>query len=394
MCEREVTILNQTPSAFRQLMAAQSKSGQAHRLRHVIFGGEALEVATLKGWHRHPHNHSTRLINMYGITETTVHVTYRLLELSDSERAGSSPIGCRIPDLKVYLLDSQGRPVPIGVVGEIYVGGAGVARSYLNRPELTAERFVADPFAPEPGSRMYKTGDLGRYLADANLEFLGRNDSQVKIRGFRIELGEIEARLAEHPAIREAAVVVREGNPGDRRLVAYLVAQPGTMPSISNLREFLKQRLPEYMVPAAYVMLDSLPLTVNGKLDRRALPVPDLSRQASDEAYVAPRNAREEVLVGIWAQVLGLERVGINDNFFELGGHSLLATQLLSQLRQTFQIEIPLRLLFEAKTVAELAEAIGQNKLEVPSLSRIAPMASEVPALDDLLREISEAEPL
>jgi amino acid adenylation domain-containing protein len=226
LCAAGVTILNQTPSAFRQLMAAQDESGQSHRLRHVILGGEALEVAMLKPWHQRGHNRRARITNMYGITETTVHVTYRPLDPSDSERAGNSPIGRRIPDLKIYLLDTHGQPVPVGATGEMYVGGAGVARGYLNRPELTAERFVADPASSTPGARMYKTGDLGRYLADGSIEYLGRNDQQVKIRGFRIELGEIEACLARHPDIREAVALAREDGSEDKRLVAYVTPRP------------------------------------------------------------------------------------------------------------------------------------------------------------------------
>src|SRR5262249_9180834 len=251
----------------------QGASRQTHQLRRVIFGGEALEVATLKPWSQGQRNLHTRLINMYGITETTVHVTYRPLELFDSERPGSSPIGNRIPDLKIYLLDNHGQPVPIGVTGEMYVGGAGVARGYLNHPELTAERFVTDPFASEPGARMYRTGDLARYLPDGDIEFLGRNDFQVKIRGFRIELGEIEAQLARHPAVRDAVVLARENGPGDKRLVAYYVVATteatATRVDAEALRAHLSAALPEHMVPAAYVMLEALPLTSNGKLDRR-----------------------------------------------------------------------------------------------------------------------------
>ncbi len=221
LCEEKVTVLNQTPSAFRQLIAAQGDDGASHRLRYVIFGGEALEVSSLRPWYEREVNRETRLVNMYGITETTVHVTYRLLEPADTKALGASPIGRRIPDLTIYILDSHQQPVPIGVVGEMYVGGAGVARGYLNRAELTAERFVRDPFAAAEGARMYRTGDLGRWLADGSIEYLGRNDHQVKIRGFRIELGEIEARLAEHPSVGEAAVLAREDQPGDKRLVAY-----------------------------------------------------------------------------------------------------------------------------------------------------------------------------
>ena len=265
LCRCKVTVLNQTPSAFRQLIAAQAESKELHRLRYVIFGGEALEVATLKPWYEQNRQQLTRLINMYGITETTVHVTYRPLERADVERRGASPIGRPIPDLRTYILDSRRQPVPVGVKGELYVGGAGVARGYLNREELTAERFVRDPFTAESGARMYKTGDLGRWLPDGTMEFLGRNDDQVKIRGFRIELGEIEARLRENAGVREAVVVAREdGGGGEKRLVAYYTSADRSGESeervgAAQLRAQLSKKLPEYMVPGAYVRLGYLP---------------------------------------------------------------------------------------------------------------------------------------
>jgi amino acid adenylation domain-containing protein len=356
-----ITILNQTPSAFRQLIAAQAGAASNHRLRHVIFGGEALEVSSLRPWYQRQVNRETRLINMYGITETTVHVTYRPLQQADTMAVGPSPIGCRIPDLTIYVLDRHRQLAPIGVAGELYVGGAGVARGYLNREELTAERFLADPFSPDPQARMYKTGDVGRFRADGNLEYLGRNDDQVKIRGFRIELGEIEARLAEHPSVGEAAVLAREDNPGDKRLVAYITPKEDAAVTagmdVEALRAHLNTLLPDYMVPAAYVSLAKLPLTPNGKLDRKALPSPDTAAYLT-RGYEPPVNEVEATVAGIWAEVLKLERVGRNDNFFELGGHSLLAMTLIERMRKA-GLPVDVRALFTSPTLKGLAESAG-----------------------------------
>ena len=290
------------------------------------------------------------LVNNYGPTETTVVAT------SGRLKPGASivSIGRPISNTRIYILDGQGEPVPIGVAGELYIGGAGVARGYLNRPELTAERFVADPFAGKPGARMYRTGDLGRWLADGNIEFLGRNDFQVKIRGFRIELGEIEARLLEHAGVREAVVLAREDSAGDKRLVAYYTG--GEELGAEALRAHLAASLPDYMVPAAYVRLDALPLTPNGKLDRKALPAPDGAAYAS-RRYEAPRGEVEETLARLWAELLKVERVGRHDNFFELGGHSLLAAQLVGALRQN-GMEVSLRQLFAHPTIEGIAYQI------------------------------------
>ncbi|WP_390625552.1 MULTISPECIES: non-ribosomal peptide synthetase [Calothrix] len=353
---QQVTILNQTPSAFRQLIQAENSgvtTGELN-LRLVIFGGEALEIQSLQPWFERHGDTTPQLVNMYGITETTVHVTYRPLSKADLHST-ASVIGRPIPDLQVYVLDEYQQPVPIGVPGEMYVGGAGVTRGYLNREQLTAERFI---FHPWDNSILYKTGDLARYLPNGDLEYLGRIDQQVKIRGFRIELGEIEALLASHPDIWESVVLVREDEPGDKRLVAYIVAKEQS-PTATELRQYLKAQLPEYMVPSAFVMLESLPLTSNGKIDRKALPTPE-SYSASTKKYIAPRNPIEELLAQIWSQVLKVERVSIDDNFFELGGHSLLATQLLSRIRTSFKVELPLRELFATTTLAELAQAIEQ----------------------------------
>src|SRR5262249_32904051 len=269
----------------------------------------------------------------------------------------------------IYILDKQRQPVPIGVPGEMYVGAAGVARGYLRRPELSAERFITDPFNNRPEALLYKTGDLARYLPDGDIEYLGRIDHQVKIRGFRIELGEVEAALNRHPSVRESIVLVREDTPGEKRLVAYLVAESGKAFTSSELRNFLQQKLPDYMTPATFVTLDVLPLTSNGKIDRKALPAPEQSRPELAETFVAPRTQVEELLAGIWADVLEVEQVGVFDDFFDLGGHSLLATRLVSRIRDAFRVELPLAALFDAATVASLAEHIEAAKCEAKSLS-------------------------
>ena len=274
------------------------------------------------------------------------------------------------------------RLVPIGVAGNLYIGGVGLARGYLNRPDLTAEKFIPDPFGAKPGARLYKTGDLARHLPDGSIEFLGRADHQVKIRGFRIELGEIESVLRQHPAVRESIVVAEEDATGEKRLVAYVVGKRGLPPTGNELRNFLKAKLPEYMLPAAFVALEALPLTPNGKVDRRALPASNRTRPELEKGFVAPRTPEEELVAEIWAQVLGIERVGIYDDFFELGGHSLLATQAVSRIREAFAVEIPLRRLFEVPTVAGLAASIEAARRAGQSLQ--APPILPVPRDGDL----------
>ncbi|GAA1797265.1 amino acid adenylation domain-containing protein [Actinomadura chokoriensis] len=339
----KVTVLNQTPSAFYQLMAAdKANPGADLALRYIVFGGEALDLGRLEDWYsRHPENAPT-LVNMYGITETTVHVSYIALDQVHAATAPGSIIGVGIPDLRVYVLDDRLQPVPAGVPGELYVSGAGLARGYLNRPALSAERFVADPHG-KPGTRMYRTGDLGRWRRDGTLEYLGRADQQVQLRGFRIELGEIQAVLTRHDAVEDAAVIVR-----DDRLVAYVVASGVDS---AELRRFAGKDLPDYMVPAAVVELDALPLTANGKLDRKALPAPDYAAKVSSRT---PRTAEEETLARLFAEVLGLERVGIDDGFFDLGGDSIIAIQLVSRARQSGLVITP-RDVFQHQTVEELA---------------------------------------
>ncbi|HYO62149.1 MAG TPA: amino acid adenylation domain-containing protein, partial [Pyrinomonadaceae bacterium] len=379
LCDEGVTVLNQTPSAFRQLDAAEEASGGGRylSLRLVIFGGEALEPPSLRAWFDRHGDEWPRLVNMYGITETTVHTTYRPMTIKDVAGRCGSVIGRPLADLRVFVLDERGQLAPRGVAGELHVGGAGLARGYLNRPALTAERFVPDPYSGEPGARLYRSGDAGRYTAAGELEYLGRIDQQVKIRGFRIELGEIEAALSEHPSVREAAVVARDEEGGERRLVAYVVAAEGEELK-GELHAYLREKLPLYMVPSAFVMLDALPLTTNGKLDRRRLPAPDAVQRNSGRNFEAPRNEVEEKVAGIWRQVLRVEQVGITDDFFELGGHSLLATQLLARVRDLFGVEIPLRPLYEQPTVARLAELIARaGDRATPQPPAIVPVSRE-----------------
>jgi amino acid adenylation domain-containing protein len=353
-----VTVLNQTPSALRQLVQVkQQKEEQAAdaaeelSLRLIVCGGEAFptELASrLLKW-------DVPVWNFYGPTEATVWSTAHRV----SPGAGSVPLGRPLANTRAYVLDPRLQPVPIGIPDELYIGGPGVTRGYLNRPELTAERFIPDPFGDEPGARLYKTGDLARYLPDGNIEFLGRLDHQVKVRGFRVEPGEVKAALMEHLEVREAVVVAREDETGDKRLVAYCVVLTEQQePTTSELRSFLKQKLPEHMVPAAFVMLEALPLTPNGKVDRHALPMPDRTRPELDRIFVPPRSPVEQTVAGTWSEVLGLERVGVHDNFLELGGHSLLATQVIARLCGALGIELPVSSLFESPTVAGLAEKI------------------------------------
>ena len=321
---------------------------QTSALRVLLTGGDKLN-------HRPVHKLSFRLINHYGPTENTVVST--CAEVSAQDASHSAPaIGRPLPNTRAYVLDSQLQPVPIGVPGELLVGGVQLASGYWNRPELTAEKFVPDPFSGEVGARLYRTGDLVRYLPDGNIEYLGRIDDQVKIRGFRIELGEIEAVLAEHPAVRQAVVLAREGAPGDKRLVAYVVPADASLAGIEPLRAFLRERLPEYMRPAAYVRLERLPLTPNGKVDRKALETLDGVEVPVGTEYVPPRNERERTLVKIWQALLGREQIGVQDNFFDLGGHSLLAIKFISLLREREGVDLPVSMLFESPTPATLAE--------------------------------------
>jgi amino acid adenylation domain-containing protein len=359
LVEEEVTVLNQTPSAFYPLIAVQQTLGEASRLslRWVIFGGEALDFGALEAWIQAYPADGPLLINMYGITETTVFVNNRPISLEDTRANRGSLIGNPIHDLQVHVLDEHYNLVPLRTVGEMYVGGPGVARGYINRPDLTAWRFVPDPFSLGMGARLYRTGDLARRVDDKDLEYIGRKDQQVKIRGFRIEPAEIETALKDHPLIQHAVVTAR-GQGDERRLVAYLVCEQQDAPKIDDLHTFLGRTLPEHMIPSAFVFLDGLPLTANGKLDRRSLPAPDSARPDLAEFYEPPVTETQQTLARILGEVLGIEQVGIHDNFFELGGHSLIATQALAKMREAFQMEFSLRNFFETPTVFSLAERV------------------------------------
>ncbi|WP_212986930.1 non-ribosomal peptide synthase/polyketide synthase [Actinoplanes auranticolor] len=359
LADERVTVLNQTPSAFYPLIQADEDLpaiGDRLSLRYVIFGGEALDLWRLAGWYARHRDDAPVLVNMYGITETTVHVTHLQLTSTGAAAATGSTIGAGLSDLRVYVLDRYLRPVPPGVTGEMYVAGAGLARGYLNRPGLTAERFPADPFGP-PGTRMYRSGDLARWDAHGGLSYLGRADRQVKIRGHRIELGEIDAVLATHPGLAQIAVVDREDQPGARRLVGYFVSAGEPVPGTADLRAFAARSLPDYMVPAAFVALPAIPLNANGKLDRRALPAPDHAAQPG-YAYVAPRTDAERLVAAAFAELLGVPRAGAEDDFFALGGDSILSIGLTSRLREAFGVQLSPRAVFDHPTVARLAAAL------------------------------------
>ncbi len=384
ICDEQVTVLNQTPSAFLQLIDAQARSSRSHFLRLVIFGGEALEFRTLRPWVSRNGASMPQLVNMYGITETTVHVTYRLLSKEEIETEPGSLIGQPIPDLRVYLLDEHKQPVPIGVPGEIYVSGAGVARGYLNQSQLTAERFLRDPFCSDGNVRMYRSGDLGRWRSDGVIEYLGRNDQQVKIRGFRIELGEIEAQLARHPGVKDAVVLAREDCPGEFRLVAYLVPRYLAADlNVDALRSYAKDRLPEHMVPGAFVLLPNLPLTPNGKLDRRALPPPEQRAYAQRE-YQEPHGAVEKRLARVWQELTHVKRVGRRDDFFELGGHSLLALKLLFLVDQEFGFPLNVTDVYKNPTLHELASHISGTS----SPEAFVNLAQEAALGDEIVHDV------
>jgi amino acid adenylation domain-containing protein len=359
--DRHGVTVAELPTAFWHLWAQSVDEIRCRSLRLVVVGGEKAERRALQAWKRAGGTTGRRWLNTYGPTESTVYSAAIVFDEATPFPAGEIPIGRPIANTQIYILDAQGGPVPVGVAGEIHVGGDGVARGYWNREALTQERFVRDPFSTDPQARMYRTGDLGRWLADGSIEYLGRNDFQVKIRGFRIELGEIEARLSACEGVREAVVLAREDVPGDKRLVAYVVPTTGAEPTAAGLREALQPQLPEYMVPSAFVVLDAFPLTPNGKLDRKALPAPDGTSLTRRE-YEAPQGEIEQGLAEIWQQLLGIERVGRDDHFFELGGHSLLAVQMVSKVRERLGIELALRDLFLHSTLSALA---GRMKAHV-----------------------------
>ncbi|MGH8082209.1 MAG: non-ribosomal peptide synthetase, partial [Lysobacter sp.] len=348
-------------TALAEIALGRAQSGKP--LRSLLTGGDRLSRLPGKDL-------PFELINNYGPTETTVVATSGRLHADDR----AIHIGRPIANTSIYLLDVHGEPVPVGATGEIYIGGASVARGYLNRAELTRERFLDDPFAGKEGARMYRTGDLGRWLSDGSIEFLGRNDHQVKIRGFRIELGEIEARLAKQPGVSEAVVHVREDSPGDKRLVAYLVGT--ALPQTADLRAALARELPDYMVPSAYMTLERMPLTPNGKLDRRALPAPEGDAFAQ-QLYEEPLGDIENNLAAVWMELLKLPRVGRHDHFFEIGGHSLMATQLVSRIRREWELDIPLSEVFSNPTLSGLSGVIVDYELSAFDPQDIASLLTE-----------------
>jgi amino acid adenylation domain-containing protein len=378
LARERVTVLNQTPTAFRELVSCEA-GGEAPgglALRYVIFGGEALDPGILAPWFACHGDSRPRLVNMYGITETTVHVTYRPVTAADLEAHDlpvPSLVGGPIPGLRLYVVDSYLQLVPLAVAGEICVGGGGVSRGYLGQPRLTAERFVPDPFSGQPGARLYRSGDLARPLPGGDLEYLGRIDQQVKVRGFRIELGEIEAVLRTHPEVRESVVALRppaSPDAGDARLVAYVVARRGAEPAAAQLQRFLSERLPVYMVPAAFVTLPSLPLTVHGKLDRGALPDPEPA-MSPERAHIAPESLLEQALAEIWSEVLGVEQIGANDNFFALGGDSIRSIRLLGRLRR-LGFKLTVETIFRHQTLRDLARHLG-DPADVQAAAQPAP---------------------
>ncbi|HJT58662.1 MAG TPA: amino acid adenylation domain-containing protein, partial [Ktedonobacteraceae bacterium] len=378
MSQHPLDVLKVVPSHLRAWLATSQARAILPR-KYLVLGGETLPAALLK---QIKDAGTCCVINHYGPTETTIGVLVNVLgqrnelgqtEAGEEDTLATVPIGRPIANTEAYVLDRYQRLVPVGVMGELYIGGAGLAAGYLHQPQQTEERFVPHPFNKQVGARVYKTGDLARYTADGRVEFLGRADSQVKLRGYRIELGEIEAALGQHPNVSGCVVLLREDEPGEPHLVAYVV--PGQQPDSTSaeLRSFLQERLPEPMIPAAFVFLQSLPLTANGKVDRGKLPVPQKSENRVRSTYVAPRSPIEEVLVEIWEEVLKVGQVGIQDNFFSLGGHSLLATQVISRLRKMLQIEVPLRNLFEAPTIADFVEHVNRAmrpgpRVELPPL--------------------------
>ncbi|EAZ87964.1 non-ribosomal peptide synthetase, partial [Crocosphaera chwakensis] len=336
----DTTIMQATPATWRMLIAANWKGKSNLK---ILCGGEALPGSLAYQLR----DKTQEIWNVYGPTETTIwSSTYLVRQLSDTSdsRESAQPIGHPIDNTQIYILDPNLQPVPVGVPGELHIGGDGLARGYLNRPDLTAEKFIPNPFGT---GKLYKTGDLCRYRRDGNIEYIGRIDHQVKIRGFRIELGEIETQLSNHPEIRESVVIAREDAPGNKQLVAYLVSDEMSQSSVTQtLRDCLKEQLPDYMIPSAFVLLEKLPLTPNGKIDRRALPAPDSNRRGQ-ENYIAPQTPTQELLANIWQTILKIEKISLKDNFFELGGHSLLATQIISRVRETFSLDLPIRALFE-----------------------------------------------
>jgi amino acid adenylation domain-containing protein len=370
--ELEISVMFLPTALFNQV--AGEVPGAFGSLRYLLFGGEAVDPRSVREVLKA--DPPQRLLHMYGPTESTTYALWHRVENVPAE-ASTVAIGHPLSNTQVYLLDEYQQPVPIGVAGELYIGGDGLARGYLNSSSLTAERFIPNPFSQTAGARLYRTGDIARYLADGEIEFLGRVDEQVKIRGYRIELGEIESLLRDYKEVRDVVVLAREDTPGQKRLVAYVVAEPTGELSVKELRGYVKERVPDYMMPSSFVLLDELPLTPNGKVDRRALPLPEHALPEQEIDAVSPRTPLEEKLAGIYASVLGLKTVGVLNNFFDLGGHSLLATQITSRIREIFKVELPLRVLFVNPTVAGLARAVEEVlkadvALNAPAITKVS----------------------
>ena len=355
---RNHSLVKITP-AHLELLSQQLQPAEMRQMSKVfVIGGENLAAESLQSWRQHAP--ATRFINEYGPTETVVGCCIYEVQPGDPHR-GPVPIGRPIANSRLYILDADRQPVPAGTAGELYIGGAGVARGYLNRPELTRERFLADPFSDEPEARMYRTGDLARCRDDGNIEYLGRTDDQVKLHGYRIELGEIEARLAAHPGVRACAVLAREDEPGNPQLVAYVVARDDARLAGNEMEDSLKQHLPSYMVPAQFVVLAALPLTRNGKVDRKALPAPSAAvRAARDRFIVRPRTDVERRIAAIWEEVLKVDNIGVDDDFFDVGGRSLTALRVLSRIREAFAVDLQAPALFASPTIAGLAEIVDK----------------------------------
>lgn len=367
----QVTLINGVPSAINELLQLNCLPASAYV---VNLAGEPLQQKLVQQLYEQ--DTIKQVFNLYGPTEATTYSTWGLMKRDSHELP---TVGRPISNTEVYVLDRRGRPVPAGIPGELYLGGSGLARGYLGRPDLTAEKFAPDPFSAEPGARLYRTGDLARFLPDGSIDFLGRIDHQVKIRGFRIELGEVEAALNEHPAVKTCVVVAREEPDGDKQLVAYIVA--GEELSQLEMKSFLRARLLEQMVPSAFVVLDEMPLTPNGKINRRALPAPEIVRPELEQRYIAPRNDIELALVDLWQEVLGIDSIGVSDNFFDLGGHSLKATRLLSKVRSIFRTQLPLVVVFEATTIEALARALVQHETKPGQTAKIARVLQKIKSI-------------
>jgi acyl-coenzyme A synthetase/AMP-(fatty) acid ligase len=372
----KVTVLNQTPSAFSMLVQVEENVAPLPlHLRLVIFGGEALQYRKLAPWFERHGDTAPQLVNMYGITETTVHVTYRAIRASEAELVQESLIGVPIPDMQIHLLDAAGQPVAAGEVGEIYVGGGGVSRGYHNRPQLNRERFIPDPFAESSDARLYRTGDLVRLRTDGELVYLGRNDSQVKINGFRIELGEVEAAMAAVPGVQQSCVVAHTDGSGEARLAAYFIPAPGAQLNATYFGRFFAERIPAHMRPSSYTRLEELPLTVNGKLDAAALPPPSVDIGLQTEGLPQSLSAIEEEVARVFTETLDLRRIGIDDNFFDCGGTSLLLIRAHLRLQARFARPIPVTLMFECPTVRSLAKGLSTEKPATSAIDAVQQQA-------------------